>query len=564
MKKVILGLTFSTAMIALTSCGKIDTDSDKNKINNEFTTTSVTTGTTTGTTTATEIKALKKRSSEKTTFTEADTASPQPLVNLSSDTKSEKVSVRTISNISGSGSSGGSAYGNTSSSNIDNSSKPVKQSNKKEEKKDPTDISNISGKWDFQQIYDYEQFTSCGYFEIQENGRFVFFDDEGNISEEGYLKVEYDEMPDGTKLPFFAFYVDENDEESWDMCYCDHDDPNVYYFGNGGMSRIIREGYTIDDQSFNDIADVWNYQEIDRTSNEYVTLGQVEIGHSGYYTFYPCEGSDSITGIIKIEYETYPDGTSKPFYAFYNNEDTLWTSCFFDQLDHDRFYAGNGGTVCFERSTETIDFFDFDYIADTWEYQENDPSDLHSSEYITKGELTIDYDGYYTYTSMNGSDDRSGKIRKEQSENGEYEFRFYDYGQYFWISCPFQYDWENTIDLNTGNNLRLTRYINDEPSDYSFIGEWGDDDTVVSIEKEGSDYYISVFKTIESTYEYYKCIYDEDKEEFVCSGEGTLNDIKYGENQTNDLIYNNIFRIDGDDLIWNNIKEHKEMRFSPI
>ncbi len=174
MKKVILGLTFSTAMIALTSCGKIDTDSDKNKINNEFTTKLVTTGTTTGTTTAKEIKALKKRSSEKTTFTEADTASPQPLVNLSSNTKSENVSVRTISNISGGGSSEGSAYGNTSSSNIDNSSKPVKQSNKKEEKKDPTDISNISGKWDFQQIYDYEQFTSCGYYEIQENGRFVF------------------------------------------------------------------------------------------------------------------------------------------------------------------------------------------------------------------------------------------------------------------------------------------------------------------------------------------------------------------------------------------------------
>ena len=107
------------------------------------------------------------------------------------------------------------------------------------------DIKALVGDWDYQQNdTPYvngdpgDFFTDVASVLVREDGTYVarwYYEDSDR---NGVVKIEYEEYPYGTKAPMFVFY--ENGDTFWIACPCEHEDPEIYYIGQDGMERLVK------------------------------------------------------------------------------------------------------------------------------------------------------------------------------------------------------------------------------------------------------------------------------------------------------------------------------------
>lgn len=566
MKKLIAVFILSAAVTALASCGLIDKEEDDKTPDKKLP--ALTTTAETSVTTAVTSSAEKIKSKKKTTTTEAVTGNSQPVVPLSAD----KITVKSISSVntasikSGSGSSGA---GNAAVSAVSDSRAKTPEKTEETEEKSYTDISCIAGSWAYQEMDDEtDDFYTVGQIDIDEDGTYclsLFCEEE---SRTGKIRLGYEQLVDCDKVPYFAFY--ENDTDFWTLCNCCQTNPNIFYTGNGGTARLIRSNEMNSDVDFGFLSDHWIYQEKDRSTGEYVTAGRVNIDLYGYYIFYPEDGSTNTRGYVNIEYEEYSDGSVAPYYAFYDEGSDLWISCLCDQIDIDIFYAGNGGSSRLVRINQTEDFFDMSFFADNWEYQELDSSD---DEYMTLGYLSIDADGYYTYTSIDGTEQRNGKMRTEAEDYDGYivyKYGFYDYGKYYWTSCRCQQTDMDAFYFEDDDFSRIERYNTKEIKADDFIGTWNDYRSYLSVTK-GNGEYIVTSEGASSATEYYtyefRCVFDKEKQALICDKKGVCTATIYQDGSyepTEIVMYTDgsaEFRLKGNSVIHYNVDDDYEVSY---
>ena len=105
---------------------------------------------------------------------------------------------------------------------------------------DVTDIRNITGRWKYQVAEEGKNVTAgvtdSGYIDVNEDGTYTYTDLEGN-THTGTVKVDYDTFGGEFHVPFFAFY---EGEEFFIGCYCQQENTDLFYTGNGGMSQLVR------------------------------------------------------------------------------------------------------------------------------------------------------------------------------------------------------------------------------------------------------------------------------------------------------------------------------------
>lgn len=393
------------------------------------------------------------------------------------------------------------------------------------EKKEYTDIGNIADNWIYQQL-DTEgiRYTNSGSLEIRKNGSFEYRSYDGGDVKKGDIRLSFDEIV-RDRISYFALYEDNG--EMWIGCNCIQFDPDIYYIGNGNSERIIRESVIDKNADLSDISDEWEYQEIDRLTGEYVTAGNIEVMPNGDFTYLAADGEERADGVVTKKYELLPDGTQKPYFAFYLLGGELWKACYCDQIDYNVFYAGNGGTCRFVRIIQYEEIDAFRDIADEWEYQEKDAS---TGKYTACGYISIDQDGYYTYVPVSG-DEKSGRIREEYRHTDDDftdpYFVFYDYGQHKWLTFSM---YQTDISVFEAENVRLVRYNEEPVTADDFIGEWNCYRLSLSIYKE-DDHYIAWVNGADSASEYfswkYRCVYDAEKHELVCDDNGIYTVISY-------------------------------------
>lgn len=99
------------------------------------------------------------------------------------------------------------------------------------------------GIWDYQErdIEDTEgeSFYSVGTFTIDRKGNFTYESYNGETIE-GTITIDYDYYDEDTEaVPYYSFVS--NDKSFSISCYCSQNDPDIYYEGNGGMSRLVRQ-----------------------------------------------------------------------------------------------------------------------------------------------------------------------------------------------------------------------------------------------------------------------------------------------------------------------------------
>lgn len=101
--------------------------------------------------------------------------------------------------------------------------------------------SMLYGEWDFQQrpVGDVEDasYYSIGTFYIGKNGDFTYnsYDD---TTVTGYISIEYDDFGGGEdRVPYYSF---SGDNGFYYGFYCDQGEEGIYYEGNGGEFRLVR------------------------------------------------------------------------------------------------------------------------------------------------------------------------------------------------------------------------------------------------------------------------------------------------------------------------------------
>jgi hypothetical protein len=116
-----------------------------------------------------------------------------------------------------------------------------------------TDISNIVGHWKYQIAEEGKNVTvsviDSGFIDVKDDGTFVYTDPEG-ITQTGTVRLEYDTFGGTDRVPFFAFY---GDNEFYIGCYCHQNDSDIYITGNGGMSQLVRDTQSLDNTEKNTV-----------------------------------------------------------------------------------------------------------------------------------------------------------------------------------------------------------------------------------------------------------------------------------------------------------------------
>lgn len=147
---------------------------------------------------------------------------------------------------------------------------------------DETDIRNLVGDWYYQapDPQNSAVFYDEAYITINEDGTYIYQPTNGEVRCKGTIKLEYEEYADGSKVPHFAFY--DVDGNFWNGIYCGHFENGAYYFGNGGVTRIIRRNP--DANPYEEYVGTW---QSDRCSIRISDLGYVEI-HWANSAFEDC------------------------------------------------------------------------------------------------------------------------------------------------------------------------------------------------------------------------------------------------------------------------------------
>ncbi len=105
---------------------------------------------------------------------------------------------------------------------------------------DLTDIRNITGHWKYQVAEEGKNVTAgvtdSGFIDVNEDGTYTYTEPDGK-THTGTVKIDYDTFGGEFNVPFFAFY---EGEEFFIGCYCQQENTDIFYTGNGGMSQLVR------------------------------------------------------------------------------------------------------------------------------------------------------------------------------------------------------------------------------------------------------------------------------------------------------------------------------------
>lgn len=193
-----------------------------------------------------------------------------------------------------------------------------------------TDIAPLIGEWYYEQqdpqngaLYD-----DAGFVSVAADCTYTYQPKDGSALKRGTIKVDYDEYPDGSKVPFWAFY--DNDGQFFIGIYCTQDSLDTFYVGNGGSERLVRR-YG-DENPFEEYVGQWQCDRCSITISTQGTGYGVEIHWadsasednvwnyscvcSDDGTFMECLGGGTLTHIVTAEDGTetrtviYDDGTA--------------------------------------------------------------------------------------------------------------------------------------------------------------------------------------------------------------------------------------------------------------
>ena len=194
-----------------------------------------------------------------------------------------------------------------------------------------TDITPIVGEWYYQEQnpQDGTVYDNAGFVTICANCTYSFQPRNGSELKKGTIKVDYDDFSNGDKIPFFALY--ENDEVFWIGAYCNQNDPDIYYIGNGGTARLVRQKG--DENPFDEYVGQWQCDRCtiriaeqgagygveihwaDSSSEDNVWTYPCTCSDDG--TYMECLGTGTLTHIVTAEDGTeertivYNDGEAK-------------------------------------------------------------------------------------------------------------------------------------------------------------------------------------------------------------------------------------------------------------
>jgi hypothetical protein len=97
---------------------------------------------------------------------------------------------------------------------------------------------------------------------------------------------------------------------------------------------------------FDEIVGDWTYQEQDTINYEdYNDMAFVRIFDDGRYTIRYNGEEDDHYGMIIIELDENPDGSTIPMYSFFEGGNNYWNSCYMGYGEGEPIYFGNGGTA---------------------------------------------------------------------------------------------------------------------------------------------------------------------------------------------------------------------------
>ncbi|MCR4889165.1 MAG: hypothetical protein K5979_08330 [Ruminococcus sp.] len=577
MKKIIICIAFSAVLAVMTSCGKFDDEPTPDITIPEITTTATTEITTqTRNTLTTAVKSdvpkIKKMSDSRKNKKEDIIVTPlveTTPVNYDTERISDSITYETVVTPVNTIVTHATVTTTAVSSSTVTATTTVKAENK------PSEFSDIEGKWVYQERISNHQYVSAGYVIIQNDGSFEFSTDESEIIRYGKVSAEIGTYLDGTEFQNYIF----TDKEYYIMdCHFIADTKDILFVNFNESARLIREDSFSNSIELNAIVGDWEYQERDRSKDEYKTLGRLTIDCLGNYTYLPYDDSDKKSGMIALKSEKYSDGKEKYYYAFCEdgNYDNIWKSCFCEQADSDIYYAGNGGDSRFVRISEYENGYDISMLAYHWEYQYLTLHDDGFLHYDTVGYLDIEDDGHYTYASLDGKEKRYGMIKPEINDEGLAVFAFYDYGQYFWTYCLCEQQELDRIYMDAySDKIRIRCYDMKKTSSDRFNGVWGEDNFVISVIKYNDIFVVKILNGDgkNDLSWHYNCEYDEKEDILVCMKKGVKERIRRYLNENNEYVSINDlladecsakFRIDGDDIIWEDITDNKKTKCSPL
>ena len=225
------------------------------------------------------------------------------------------------------------------------------------------DLKDIAGTWNEADTLDSRTLT------IKADGSYSLAF-KGSGTQNGTVKLEASENPDGSKVFWYNFYDAEG--KIWTGFRKSDSPQNDLYSGQDGAMHFVRAAAAAAQNTSSGETDIrnlvgeWNYQEQDPQNGEvYNNAGFVTVNADSTYSFQPSNGSALKKGTVKIEYDEFSDGSKVPFFAFYENGSTFWNGTYCGQNDKDIFYFGNGGTQRMVRKDGDENPFD-EYIG-TWQ-----------------------------------------------------------------------------------------------------------------------------------------------------------------------------------------------------
>ena len=212
-----------------------------------------------------------------------------------------------------------------------------------------TDIEHLAGQWKLQssdtELYVNISPTDRGTVVINKDGTFDFTGLDGKTISG---KIEFSiETIGGTPFQCISLY---DGEERVFGGYYHSDDPDIIYYGNNCLSRLVRMGSS--EVKLDDLAGNWKYQEavgsypVDVMASE---TGTVEINSDGTYKLTDTDGVTE-TGKVYLGDETV-GGTIINVLRFYNGSELRYTASY-HAARPDELYIGNGGRIRLVREAD--------------------------------------------------------------------------------------------------------------------------------------------------------------------------------------------------------------------
>ncbi len=101
-----------------------------------------------------------------------------------------------------------------------------------------------------------------------------------------------------------------------------------------------------EEYGFEPITGEWNYQEQNEDDPAtYDDVAFVQVCQDGTYTIRYYDDDSTRDGIILVELDEFPDGSTSPIYSFFEGGNNFWNGCYVGNYEGDTIYMGNGGSA---------------------------------------------------------------------------------------------------------------------------------------------------------------------------------------------------------------------------